>query len=112
MIYGVGHTLRLAVPCPVSPTSSFEWTKDGQPLVDDGRVAGTLERGLTIEGLTEADSGEYTCTYDDGSKTPTVFSATVLVSAELPATGWLGFVAMALGLSGAALVRQRRRLRT
>lgn len=89
-IYQVGEDLCLSVPCPVSPLSMYAWSKDGMALENGGRVFGVGERTLEIFNLQVADSGLYTCAYDDWSKGMQVFEAHVTVAEQLPLhRGWV-----------------------
>jgi len=80
-----GDALCLCVPCPVSPLSTFTWTKDGALLANGGRISGANERTLQILLLETGDSGLYSCAYDDGSKTAQVFEAHVTIVKKVPA---------------------------
>ncbi len=71
-VFSEGDMFCLVVPDPVSYTS-FQWMKDGQPLNDIGPIQGSRWRTLHIMALRISDSGDYTCEYDDGSKSPRVF---------------------------------------
>ena len=71
-VFSEGDMFCLVVPDPVSYTT-FQWMKDGQPLNDIGSIQGSRWRTLHIMSLSISDSGDYTCEYDDGSKSPRVF---------------------------------------
>lgn len=71
-VFSEGDMFCLVVPDPVAYTS-FQWMKDGQPLNDIGSIQGSRWRTLHIMSLQLSDSGDYTCEYDDGSKSPRVF---------------------------------------
>ncbi|HNT89899.1 MAG TPA: immunoglobulin domain-containing protein, partial [Candidatus Hydrogenedentes bacterium] len=76
-LYRVGDELCLSVPCPVSLGSGFDWRKNGAPLSDGGRVSGVTTRTLRVMALQVADSGTYTCAYEDGAKAQQTFVAQV-----------------------------------
>jgi len=97
--YQVGDNLCLSVPCPVASDSAYQWTKGGVPLEDIGRVQGAAERVLKINGLEMSDSGEYACSYDDGSMAVTSHVAVVIVVAYLPVAGLFGKVLLAFGIA-------------
>ncbi len=99
--YVEGDELCLCVPCPVDEASTFSWMKNGTPLSNGGRVFGALTRTLQIVLLDTDDSGRYTCAYEDGSKTVTIFEAQVAVVKKVPATDYLG-IAFASGICGLA----------
>lgn len=86
-LYAVGDELCLVVPLPVSLLSTFTWRKNGEPLLNDGRVSGLNTRKLSIGDLQLTDSGVYTCVYDDGSKQAAVFTAYVTVGTEVGTVG-------------------------
>ncbi len=94
-----GEDLCLAVPCPVSPASTYDWSKGEESLEPNGRISGVFERALRISDAQAADSGTYTCSYDDGSKSPAQFQAVVTVNAATPAVGFPGIVAMVVLLT-------------
>jgi hypothetical protein len=96
----IGENVLLVVPCPVWPLSSYQWTRNGNPLADTGRVIGAKERSMAIAGLTKADSGRYTCTYNDGSKSNAVYGPIVLnVVERLPLMGTGGCMLLAAAIS-------------
>lgn len=107
-LYRVGDDLCLSVPCPVSQFSSYQWSKDGAPLMHGGRVSGVSDRVLRITGLIESDTGIYTCIYDDGNKQPVSFSARVIVAEALPATGAAHAVVLMLVLGFLTVLLLRR----
>jgi len=83
-LYEIGDDLCLVVPPPVSLVSTFQWRKNGQPLPEDERISGRNARKLEVIDLDVADSGVYTCQYDDGSHQTALFTAYVTVAAEVP----------------------------
>lgn len=108
--YAVGDELCLMPPAPVSPAPVFVWRKDGERLHDTGRISGTTSRRLSILDLQEADSGLYTCHYEDGAKAPRVYMVEVTVLLPMPATR-AGGLAAAAGLFMALFAALNRRAR-
>ncbi len=106
--YETGDDLCLSIPCPVAFGSTFDWRKDGAPLSDDGRVSGTGTSTLHVMALEVADSGVYTCVYDDGAKSTRTFAARVEVGEQTPATNAAGLAALALATAYAGVSRLRR----
>ncbi|HNR32101.1 MAG TPA: glycosyl hydrolase family 28-related protein [Candidatus Hydrogenedentes bacterium] len=83
-LYSVGDDLCLVVPSPVSLVSTFQWRKNGAALPNDARITGRNARKLVIVDLDIADSGVYTCQYENGSKQSATFTAYVTVAASVP----------------------------
>lgn len=107
-LYAVGDDLCLMPPAPVAPSSAFVWRKNGVLLVDDGRISGSSGRRLSIADLRVEDSGLYTCEYEDGAKTPQVFTAEVNVAPLVPVRPWLAIVAI-LTMAGLRLRGRARK---
>ncbi len=92
----VGDNATLRVPDPVAPSSTFEWSLNGTPLDDiPGKIDGVDARQLVIRDTDYDDSGLYTCTYNDGSKTWTVHRARLEVVDAFPCAGAVGLIALA-----------------
>ncbi|MCC6426017.1 MAG: hypothetical protein IT435_04270 [Phycisphaerales bacterium] len=53
-----GHQIATSV-VTTGHVTGFQWFKDGQPLVDDGRITGANKRVLTIKDAAIADSSHY-----------------------------------------------------
>lgn len=49
-----------------STTHTFQWMRDGEPLVDGGAISGALSPTLVIDPATPADAGVYTVVVSDG----------------------------------------------
>jgi lysophospholipase L1-like esterase len=66
--YAAGESLRLYVPelLHVSKTT-YQWYKDGVPIDEKDGVRGTRARTLDFASLVGADSGEYTCIYNENA---------------------------------------------
>jgi hypothetical protein len=92
--YVEGDYLCMCVPCPVSDTSTYSWAKNGTLLANGGRIYGVNKRTLRIAFLETGDSGLYSCTYDDGSKSTQVFESQVTVVKKVPAMSALGIIAL------------------
>ena len=78
--------------CPTgSPTPEVQWLKDGTPLpTTDPRLVTSLEPGrvsLTIDDVTEADAGRYTCTMSNAAGTATSTADLVVKSKLLERLG-------------------------
>lgn len=54
-----GETVVLETSVFSSVAVSLQWTKDGDPLSDDGRISGAQTDTLTIATISEADNGFY-----------------------------------------------------
>ncbi len=102
-----GGDLLLSVPCPVAEASAYAWSHDGTPLANGGGISGAGGRALQITEVAVADSGVYSCTYDDGSKAPATFTSTVSVVDELPVAG-AGAIALLAGLLAFGVAAARR----
>jgi len=77
----------------VEAGSSFVWMKDGVPLSDDSRISGSQTRTLLFDALNISDSGAYSCQYDDGTRTASIFGPVqVNVVVDLPITSKAFFV--------------------
>jgi hypothetical protein len=64
-------------------TATYQWSKDGQPLTDDGRISGTTTDTLQINDTTGADSGAYTCA---------VLNSCLSPGEEVTTTGLIDFI--------------------
>jgi len=93
-LYEQGEPLRLYVPelLHVSKTT-YQWYKDGVPLVDDLRISGANKRTLNIASLELGDTGEYTCVYNENAPDPvrgadiTYGPVSITVVEEIPGEG-------------------------
>lgn len=65
-----------------TPPYTYQWTKDGSPLTDDGRISGAQSDTLTIASTDGPDSGEYRVIISDqdensAESTPAILHALV-----------------------------------
>lgn len=110
--YETGDTLCLTLPAAIDPAASLQWRKDGTPLLNGLRITGAHDHRLLITALTLDDAGDYTCTYDDGSKAFIEYDAGhVYVTEQVPATGCVGLVFIAGTCSLASLRALRRHIK-
>ncbi len=85
-----GEALVLAATADGLGELTYQWSRDGTPLSDDGRIAGVQSPALTIDPLACDDAGEYTLavggtcntTSSDGTRI-TVFPATACALASV-----------------------------
>jgi hypothetical protein len=59
---------------------TYQWTRDGAPLSDDGRVRGTATPTLVIHPLSRDDSGVYACVVSCGYTAEVSLGATITVN--------------------------------
>ncbi|HNR33395.1 MAG TPA: immunoglobulin domain-containing protein, partial [Candidatus Hydrogenedentes bacterium] len=87
--------------------SGFDWRKNGAPLSDGGRVSGVTTRTLRVMALQVADSGTYTCAYEDGAKAQQTFVAQVQVGQAVPVANGALLISLTvlLGLSTAVAAK-------
>ena len=88
-----GDLLEMTVPDPFDESKMVQWSKDGQDLVDGGRISGAQGRTFSIFPLVIADSGIYGVSYDTGAKAvvskPSI-AIVVVPAGSLPAVGATG----------------------
>lgn len=63
---------------------SYQWSKDGTPLSDGGRIAGATSAMLTISSLQDGDAGSYTVEITNSAGNLTSDPATLTVTAPAP----------------------------
>jgi outer membrane protein assembly factor BamB len=73
-----GQTLNLTASIAGAGVS-YRWQKDGQVLVDGGRVSGATTQRLTVTSLIEADAGQYRLMASNAFGTVFTSAATVVV---------------------------------
>ncbi|KAL9952191.1 hypothetical protein ACROYT_G039406 [Oculina patagonica] len=78
-----GTDLQLLCKCHIYPLGTYTWTKNGVPVVQDGRVT-VSQNKLLINNATEGDSGKYVCkaTTKDESTTKSSFSFRAVVGKQ------------------------------
>jgi hypothetical protein len=103
---------RLEMTAP-SGMTNYQWKKDGVLLSDDGSLTGTTSQVLIIDPLAFANSGVYTCQYDDGNRRSIVeshgYPITVLAaSSALPVDGicFLMFLTASVLVGGSIALRR------
>jgi len=79
----LGDRIRLGV-LGAQGAVNFSWRRNGAPLSDTGRIAGTAARILVIDPAEEGDAGAYTCEVDDGVSLPVETSPYALEFVEVP----------------------------
>jgi hypothetical protein len=107
----VGETLNLTaiVTGPVIGTLSYQWSKDG------GDLTGETGSSLTVVGVAGADEGVYRVTVQDESGDDPMVSTgadvRIFGAGVLPLAGYvgLGILASACALTGAAVIRRKKR---
>jgi hypothetical protein len=81
---GVGVRVAFAVTAVGAAPLAYRWQRDGQDLVDDGRIAGATMARLVIDPAQSADVGRYRCIVTGGC------GETTSLEAELRAGGSVG----------------------
>tara|TARA_R110000782_G_scaffold45706_3_gene101279 strand:+ start:2781 stop:4469 length:1689 start_codon:yes stop_codon:yes gene_type:complete len=64
---------------------SFQWTRDGVVLVDDGRISGAQSATLTVDAVTPADAGAYVLAVANPCGSATADPAVLSVAGGCPA---------------------------
>ena len=72
-----GKSTLLEVQVAGSGEESYEWNKDGQPLLEGSEFSGVSSNFLFINGASQHEIGKYSCTISNGLKT--VFSSEINV---------------------------------
>lgn len=98
----------LTIPGMINGNGGFQWYKDGVALDDGDTITGANARELHISSLVVEDGGNYTCVYDNASKT---FGPVELVvkDVQVPATDATGIVVL-LALIGVLGARRLKRV--
>jgi hypothetical protein len=68
-------------------TEQYQWRKDGEDLVDDGRIIGSQTTVLVITSVETGDAGEYDCvvTYvENGCSRPSNAATLTVIPTECP----------------------------
>ncbi|BET65195.1 hypothetical protein ASA1KI_01130 [Opitutales bacterium ASA1] len=78
-----GESIVLSGEAAGTPAPTLQWTFNGTPLANGGRVSGATSAQLTITGATAADGGEYRLVATNSAGTATSLPATVTVDVAL-----------------------------
>jgi hypothetical protein len=81
-----GETATFSSAAAGSPPFTYQWSKNGTPLTDGGRISGSSTTNLTISSITSADAGTYTISGTNSVGSSTSSGATLTVLAT-PAAG-------------------------
>ena len=110
-----GVHIRIAMFDTPKWDTSFQWYRNGLPLVDDDRIVGANSRTLDIAFAVASDSGAYTCVYQKPltgaggqSETATYGPIDVLVTESVPASGMAGMAILIALIAAAGMWRLRR----
>jgi hypothetical protein len=80
--YQIGSTIALSIQAGGSAPLAFQWRRDGQLLVDGGRISGATTPALTVSAATIGDSGQYAVVVSNACNTITSPGAYVDVRPE------------------------------
>jgi subtilisin family serine protease len=80
--------LPLRINAFLAGADSFQWHKDGQPLSEGGRYAGTQTPSLLIDPAIPSDAGSYTLAGTNQNGTATTSPATVTVQTPTGLSSW------------------------
>lgn len=80
-----GSNAVFNVSAQSSIAMSYQWLKNGTPMVDSSNIVGSITASLTISNAATTDAASYQCvvTNDAGSVTSTVATLTIVVSPTL-----------------------------
>lgn len=85
----IGQNVQLSVLAAGAPPISYQWSKDGMNLADNGHVTGSLTSTLTINSATVVDSGQYTLTMNNlcglGVSQPITLNVTATTGGDIVA---------------------------
>ena len=86
-----GATVTLTGAASGSPSPTYQWRKDGNPLTNGGVVSGATTTTLTLTGVTTSDAGSYTLMATNTAGSAISNAATITVNSTGPAgpTAWL-----------------------
>jgi hypothetical protein len=76
----VGQSATITVAAAGSSALSYTWTKDGNPLSNDGHISGVTTPTLSFSSLAMGDTGSYTVLVDGGLATAASGLKVVLAS--------------------------------
>ncbi|HWA08481.1 MAG TPA: MBG domain-containing protein [Opitutaceae bacterium] len=83
-IAAVGGTATFAVAAGGTAPFTYQWRKDGVPLVDGGAVSGANTATLTLTGVSATDSGAYDVIVTNAGSAVTSAAATLAVTSAAP----------------------------
>jgi alpha-tubulin suppressor-like RCC1 family protein len=82
-----GQTAIFSAAATGTPTLMYQWSHDGTPLINSGRISGATSPQLTISGLTTADAGDYTVEVTNCAATVTHPDPAILTILSSPPPG-------------------------
>jgi len=118
--YRAGDFVRIPLLDRAWYKSTFQWFRDGQPIMNDkdGHVSGADTPALDILAAQPGDSGNYTCVYQGPTKVGGVYpektygpiKISVREVGVMPAGGFaaLSILAVTMGLGSAWMIRRKR----
>ncbi len=62
----IGGQADFSVTATGSPTLTYAWRKDGDPLTDDTRIMGSHTAALTVSDAVQSDTGDYDVVVSNG----------------------------------------------
>ncbi len=77
----VGDPLHLSVASNI-PSPSYQWRRNGLPLVDGGHISGAHAATLALDPLKATDAGDYDCIITNGATGCPTLSATAFVTVD------------------------------
>ena len=76
----IGQPAQFAVQAAGRGAFAYQWSKDGVPLNDSGRISGATTATLSIDPATVDDAGTYSVVAIDACGSPVSASATLVVT--------------------------------
>ncbi len=77
-----GSNTTLHVVAAGTPTLTYQWYKDGNPLSNGGHISGALTANLTVSSYSSADSGTYYAIVQNGLANSVTSSNSILLSTD------------------------------
>lgn len=81
-----GEPVTLAVVATGEPPLSYQWQRDGENLIDDGRIGGSTAETLSLSSVMGGDAGSYQCVVSNGGGSITSDAAIISVLAATQIT--------------------------